>query len=70
MLYTWFGQTVIHLFLWPSTFLSSTNPRFAFNPAKNTIDKRTVGFKRRQNALATSPESALSMLEQAGCYRY
>nr|WP_052306573.1 transposase [Acetivibrio clariflavus] len=45
--------------------LSSTNPRVCINPAKNTIDKRTVGFKRRQNALATSPESALSMLEQA-----
>ncbi len=44
--------------------LSSANSKVRINPARQCIDKRTVGFKRRQNALTTSPESALSMLKE------
>ena len=45
--------------------LSSANSKVCINPSKDAIDKRSVGFKRRQNALTASPESALYMLEQA-----
>ena len=45
--------------------LSSADSKVRINPARQSIDKRTVGFKRRENALTTSPESALSMLKQA-----
>ncbi|WP_068557791.1 IS4 family transposase, partial [Thermotalea metallivorans] len=45
--------------------LSSANAKVCINPARESIDKRTVGFKRRKNALSTSPDSALAMLKQA-----
>ena len=45
--------------------LSSANSKVCINPARESLDKRSVGFKRRQNALTTSPDSALSMLKQA-----
>lgn len=45
--------------------LSSSNPKVLINPAKKTIDKRTVGYKRRERALSSSPDSALEMLKQA-----
>ena len=45
--------------------LSSVDSKVRINPTKESIDKRTIGFKRRQNALTTSPDSALSMLKQA-----
>lgn len=45
--------------------LSSANPKALINPARSSIDKRTIGFKYRNNAMSTSPESALAMLKQA-----
>jgi len=45
--------------------LSSADSKVRINPARESLDKRTVGFKRRQKALTASPESALSMLKQA-----
>lgn len=45
--------------------LSSTNPKVLINPVRKAIDKRTIGYKRRENALSTSPDSALTMLKQA-----
>jgi hypothetical protein len=45
--------------------LSSTNPKVLINPARKSIDKRAVGYKRRENALSTSPDSVLAMLKQA-----
>ena len=45
--------------------LSSANPKVLINPAKKSIDKRTVGYKRRETALNSSPDSALEMLKQA-----
>lgn len=45
--------------------LSSANSKVRINPARESLDKRTIGFKRRQNALSTSPDSALLMLSQA-----
>lgn len=45
--------------------LSSADSKVRINPAKESIDKRAVGFKRRKNALSTSPDSALVMLKQA-----
>lgn len=45
--------------------LSSANAKVCINPARESIDKRTVGFKRRKNALSTSPDFALAMLKQA-----
>ncbi len=45
--------------------LSSANSKVCINPARESLDKRVAGFKRRQNALTASPDSALSMLKQA-----
>ncbi len=45
--------------------LSSADSKVRINPARESLDKRVVGFKRRENALSTSPESALAMLKQA-----
>ncbi|HQK34764.1 MAG TPA: transposase [Spirochaetales bacterium] len=45
--------------------LSSADSKVRINSVKASIDKRSVGFKRRQNALSTSPDSALAMLKQA-----
>lgn len=45
--------------------LSSADSKVRINPAKESLDKRVVGFKRRENALSSSPESALAMLKQA-----
>lgn len=45
--------------------LSSANPKALINPARTSIDKRSIGFKFRKNALSTSPDSSLAMLKKA-----
>ncbi len=45
--------------------LSSSKPKALINAANTAIDKRSNGFKRRENALVTSPDSTISMLREA-----
>jgi len=45
--------------------LSTSKARNILCPMNQDIDKRTNGFKRRQNALKSSPDLVIDMLKQA-----
>lgn len=47
------------------TMLSSANDKMRINEIKETIDKRTIGYKNRQLALKKKPEAAINLIRQA-----
>jgi hypothetical protein len=45
--------------------LSSSDSKTRINSAKSNVDKRSMGFNRRQEALESSPNPAIAMLSKA-----